>query len=248
MGTSEHTLTFTKSRYVSTTSEKDLGGQVTDEYQLSGTWRATDTTVTRTWYNWDEENDRRVNEPTRLAKNYLFADAGGDLLIKPWIWDDPTDDYWRYTRVTNPIQNLLTGTWEWDCQECDPHERVTIIFSDDNSYTRRWVSTSDTSVSAFRQEGSYNHDVENGFILLMPSAVTSTENGEPVEVTKETEERFVGQTLRLAYAPTERPDVIAVSPYVIEQDWNPTTRMREDDSNYPYGDYHRLMKRLDRTN
>ena len=249
-GTSVVTLTFTKSRAIQVTLEKDAAGREIDRGIDSYTWNATDTTVTRTRYAWDDENDRRMKEPTRLAKNYSFAD-GDTLFINPWRWSDPTDAYWNHTRVDAPIQDLLSGTWVWDCPDCDWADRVTISFSG-NLFTRTWAGTDDGKSLRTRMEGSYNHDVENGFILLTISTRTYTENGVPV-AGGETE--WVGHTLRMAYAPTERTDIIAVSPYVREQKWNQTTRTWDylssdvnDDDFEPYGDYHRLYKRLSQTN
>ena len=245
------TLTFTKSRAIMTASIRDSGREF-DRWREQDTWSATDTTVTRTWYAWDEENDRRMNEPTNFVKKYSFADEGDTLFLHPWLSDDDPTRYWRYTRVNNPIQDLLTSTWESYYERPDGKNwRYTISFSD-NSFTWSDVTTEGESVAQYLLEGSYVHDVENGFILVMITAFTYTQDGvqgEPPE-----REGFVGHTLRWAYAPTERPDIIAVSPYWREQKWNQATRTWEDRRDLsnrdfvPYGEYDQRYTRMDRTN
>ena len=93
--------------------------------------------------------------------------------------------------------------------------------------------------------GPYVHDVENGFILVTISAFTWEVDGEPVEFPDGRE--YVGHTLRWAYAPTERPDKIAVES--LRQRWNQTTRMWEDLVDVPYDHYYsNRYVRMDRTN
>ena len=251
-GTHVYTLTFTKSRTIAVASVRDAAGREFDRWREVGTWSATANTVTRTWYG-DDENDRRMSEPTHLAKNYAFADEGNVLLINPWFWTTATDGYWYNTRVKTPIQDLLTGTWEESRDLSDRNWRETITLSPDNSFTWRSVTTRGDIVRTELLEGPYVHDAENGFILVTITAVTYTRNGVPFEP-EAGEGEFVGHTLRWAYAPTERADIIAVSSYWEEQKWNPTTRMWDDRSDLtgddfvPYGNYDRRYKRIDRTN
>ena len=187
-----------------------------------------------------------MNDRSRLAKNYVFADEGNVLFINPWFYTDGTDTYWPYTRVATPIQDLFTGAWErYEEREDGTVRRYTISFSG-GLFTYRNVRTEGESVRVFQLEGPYEHDAENGFILVTISAYTNTEDGAPREG-DEWAAAFVGHTLRWAYAPTERPDQIAVSAHGREQTWNPTTRMWEDNLREleAYGE---LYKRLDQTN
>ena len=180
-----------------------------------------------------------MNDRSRLAKNYVFADEGNVLFINPWFYTDGTDTYWPYTRVATPIQDLFTGTWE--CSEYEDETinlRRTIRFSG-NSFTYSDVRTEGESVQLFQLEGPYEHDVENGFILVTIS--DHTEDGAPRE-----DSRYVGHTLRWAYAPTERPDQITVLNFSDDQVWNETTRRWEDLGELE--SYYELYKRLDQTN
>ena len=228
-GTHVYTLTFTKSRAIATASIRNLAGRECDRWDTAGTWSATDTSVVR----------GRLNEPS-ITKNYAFADEGNVLFVNPWFWDHATEAYWPYTRIATPIQDLLTGTWESEHTSDDGTVtwRRSMSFSG-NSFTYR--SGDPEGESSTQLEGPYRHDVENGFIMVTISTVTKTEDGKPVEP----EEAFVGHTLRWAYAPTERPDMIAVSPYFNEQAWNPNTRTWEDDVEFSYWEEYERPDRAD---
>ena len=245
-----YTLTFTKSRAIWLTSVRDTSGREIDRWNEADTWSATDTTVTRTRHDWDDENRRFHERSDHVAKNYAFADEGKTLLIHVWNDERPTTHYWRYTRVETPIQDLFTGAWEFYDERDDGtvNWRLTISFSG-GSFTYRNVRTEGESVRVVQLEGPYEHDVENGFILVTISAYTRTVDGAPSEDSDEESARHVGHTLRWAYAPTERPDQIAVSLYGSEQTWNQSTRMwdyRNDVSGgrfLPSGNYNVLFKR-----
>ena len=126
------TLTFTKSRFVEFHVRRGSDGNITEYWRETGTWIATDDIVTKTYFEWDEQNRQRYADATMVDKNYAWGDEARDVLfIHSWESNGEEDRYQRGTRIKDPITYPLTGVWKgdylWDKTD---RQRWTYTFGD----------------------------------------------------------------------------------------------------------------------
>ena len=114
-GTFTDTLTFTKSRYILQRSHYMTGSAtVYDSWTSSGTWKSTDSTVTRIWMHDNDDNDDTPAVLTRVSKTYLWIEDRSILCLQHWADDrenlgDANCELHR--RVASPPPTSLLGTW-----------------------------------------------------------------------------------------------------------------------------------------
>ena len=169
-----------------------------------------------------------------MVKDFLWGD--GDtrnvLVVQTWESDDPGERYTKYTRVADPASLSTPGTWTHernDELDDDGHliqERWTIVV-DDDSFTYNYVQNGGRY--EFEITGSWTHDTENKFALVLVEELMST--------SERPRDYWVGQTLRFAYAPTSAPNAVRISTFWDEQSFNAVTTRWEDREDRPYGDY-----------
>ena len=98
VGSATAVLTFTDSRYVRYVLEENSDGTFIDDWTESGTWDATDAMITRTWVDWDGDNNRWHTETTSVTKVYTWTEGGKVLFMEPWGNEEKTDAFARYTK------------------------------------------------------------------------------------------------------------------------------------------------------
>ena len=240
------TLTFTTSRFI-LFNILSRGGVAIDDWSESGTWTSTDTTVTKIYHNWIDELDARSEEPIEVVKEYYWGDAERNTLLVPhWEWDDPATSFERYTRLEDPIPGGLTGTWihhgTWDHGELgEVQQTLTFTITTDTFTEVDRNVYPDSDIETNTRFGNLTIDQENQFLKVAVTSASLERNGEPDEDFDDTES--VGHELRYGYAASGQPDKLSVSMRWEEQDWNDETMMYENDEEWPYGNYWRLLTR-----
>ena len=211
------TLTFTPERFIEFNVLRGADGTITGRWRETGTWTATEDTVTKTSYRWDDENERRFDETTSVDKHYAWGDEAREVLfVHPWGSDDNEDRYERGTRVKDPIPYPLTGTWTgfryWDVDRKD----WTFTFGD--SFTERF----DNGEAMFTLTGKWQTlDEENLFFFVTAESASLVIDGVANEDFDPSE--YVGHELRYAFAPTGLADTILLSPFGIERKYDDAT-------------------------
>ena len=113
VGTIVETLTFTTSRFIMYRSYYRPDGSLDGRDWESGTWAASDDTVTKTWYV-NDDDDRDTPDVLRsLDKDYVWADEARDVLfLHVWRrWSD-SQNFDRYERVQNVSPSSVVGVWQ----------------------------------------------------------------------------------------------------------------------------------------
>ena len=216
------TLTFTSAaRFIEFYVVRRLDGSIEDRWRETGTWTTTQDTVTKTYYEWDEENDRRFEQPTAVNKHYTWGDEAREVLfIHPWGSNDDERHYVRGTRVEDPIPYPLTGTWTgfpyWDV------DRKPLTFTFGDAFTERY----DDGEETFALAGEWRLDEDNLYFFVTVENASATIDGVAVEDFDPT--RFVGHELRYAFAPTGLANTILLSPFRIERSYDAVTSMWVD--------------------
>ena len=219
------TLTFTSAgRFIEFYVVRRLDGSIEDRWRETGTWTATQGTVTKTLYEWDDENDRRFEEPTTINKHYTWGDDSGEVLfIHPWGATIDEHYFVRGIRVEDPIPYPLTGTWTgfryWDVDQ----RPWTFTFGD--TFTEHY----DDGEETFTLTGEWRLDEENLYFFVTVENASDTRGGVAAEDFDAT--RFVEHELRYAFAPTGLDNTILLSPFGIERSYDVVTSMwvdRED--------------------
>ena len=208
------TLTFTKSRYIRIHSVYRSDGSLDGSWSNSGTWTATDDTITRTWYHDDVL--------TSLDRDYVFPDETRNTLLVH-AWDSSADEtrFVRYERV--PVSpSAVVGTWQGVVVGDDGRVTRTFSIGADGafSYVEEWTDTKEEwTDGTFRLDAQWQLDEGEYFLYLTdPRGTFTPTGGAPEEI-----EDLPGADHRVAFAPTsEWPDRIFVSPF-----WNETEGYRE---------------------
>ena len=218
VGSETRTLTFTPERFIEFNVARETDGTITDRWRETGTWTATEDTVSKTYYRWDDQNERRFDETTTTDKNYVWGDEAREVLfVHPWGSDDDESHYDRGTRVNDPIPYPLTGTWTgfryWDVAQRD----WTFTFGD--SFTESF----DNGARMFTLTGQWRLDEENLFFFVTVESASDVIDGVANEDFDPS--KFVGHELRYAYAPSGLANTILLSPFGVEREYDDATSM-----------------------
>ncbi len=113
VGTVVETLTFTTSRFIMYRSYYRPDGSFDGWHWESGTWAASDDTVTKTWYV-DDDDDHETPEVLRsLDKDYVWVDEARDvLLLHEWRRWSASETFDRYERVKSVSPSSVVGVWQ----------------------------------------------------------------------------------------------------------------------------------------
>ena len=220
------TLTFTKERYILYRAHYLHDGTFDHSWEPSGTWTPTGSnTVTRTWLHNHDDNDDTPERLTSISKNYVWGDESHELLLMHH-WEDDEErtgyDYNLYRRVSNPLPSPLgvwRGTQEWD----EGPVEFTMTVNVDGTFRFEIEEPEGTATLTAR----WDLDEDNYYLNLTDVFHTWTPLGEPSEPAEP------DPATRFAYAPTDRPDEMAVSFHWEER--NPV--------DHPYGAYWRKLER-----
>ena len=236
VGTETTILTFTSTRYIRYTVEEKSDGTFLDDDVESGTWRATDTVITRTWVGWDEENVRWDTDSTSVAKQYTWAESGDVLFVEPWGAEEETDVFARHVKVDIPDPYPFAGSWNRVFRDMYSSRVLTQTFTFNDTFTFAEQDTNDddepTTVGTLT--GTWRIGPDN-FIFVTVETASGGNEGFGAQRFRQ------GQTLRLGYAPTNEIGKIQISPYWREQmfdsgqlDWVDPTRLDRMYGNYWY--------------
>ncbi len=183
--------------------DADTGARI-DDWQESGGWSATDTTITRTWLDDHDGDDETPAIRREQVKAYYWQEERQAVFLAPgWSADAGAAPH-RYTRVADPLAALIGTTWNWRRNEGSYSLAGTLTFNADGTFVAESVRPDDTH----RVEGAYTWDAEA--LALVPSDMTLTitpaDGGAP-----STESFAPDGPFRWAVAPTDTPTAIIVS-------------------------------------
>ena len=212
------TLTFTPERFIEFNVRRGTDGTIIDRWRETGTWTATQDTVTKTYYQWDDQNGRRFEEPISVDKHYAWGDEAREVLfVHPWGSDDREHHFERGTRVNDPIPYPLTGAWTgspyWDVDG----KYWTFTFGD--SFTEHY----DDGEFIFTLTGKWRLDEENMFFFVTVESASLMIDGVADEDFDAS--RYEGHELRYAYAPTGLANTILLAPFGGELRYDDATSM-----------------------
>ena len=241
------TLTFTQSRWIWHSTGVD--------YQQSGGWSISGSTLTKRWYDWDTQSLRSVAKQFRLD--------GAALVIDPWDWGGPVEgsvDQERYMKVENPLPASMIGSWaapRYENIDGIPTftETWRFILRADDTVTLEVVPEPEFVVIPFAGadpnppqcfHGTLTIDRSELFITFTDTTSNIREHHGATNV-----KVFDDKTWRNAYAPTDRQDVIVMSTWWGEQLWPGEDLPEEeqiaavwrDNPRAPYGFYGSAMTR-----
>lgn len=229
LGTFADALTFTNSRYIFARMHYRTDGSFDHAWAPSGTWAATDDTITRTWYHNHDDDDETPEVLTSFDKEYLFADdAHTVLFVHYWESDHIEDRFMRLDRMSNVSPLAVVGVWKFFREEDDGTEVFTISVDADGTFSYSHESTGGT----WTMTAEWHLDEAEYFLNLTDARATWTETGEAPEPA-----RLPGAD-RFAFAPTtEWPNSIVVSPF-----WHETLGY-DHDRDLETGDYWMQLQR-----
>jgi hypothetical protein len=240
-GPRRYMLVFTKNRWIAHFAHfrADETFDEEESYTQSGTWTATDTEITRTWY--DDDTLRS------LTKEYSWVnDQRTALLLKNWEVERTFEDvhYWLYTKSAPEAD--LTGTWRYERWE--EHEE------DDGNFWREFRTwtleiTGDVLTYIFTEQleedfgtdkmgvwiltGTLEQDTEE--MVLWQTVTSVSLNGEPQQPPS-----LIGQRLRWGYL--QVGNALIISPFWDELSYDDALGWM-DNPDVPFGDYWlRLVK------
>ena len=216
-------LTFIGDRAIAVETIQDQHGDTLWSWSYASGWEATDTTVTRLWFE-DVTYDDDDYEPVhgRVEKAYYWGnDERNVLLMDAWEWTDATSTILRYERVPDAMPELV-GRWT----STGLNEGRTLTVGADGSVVFDMpgyrVEDDGTEVDVtLRLAGTGAFDPDTGFLTLtdatwssLNAADGSDDHSHPLE-----------DGTRLAVAP-------AVDGIVLSDFWHETTG-----EGSPYGEY-----------
>ena len=246
------TLTFTPDRAIlDTTIEVD--GMLENQWFGQSAWSERNGVVTRTWYEWDPEERRFLEEPLVLDKEYYWGNSERtELLMNEWSDDEPTDNFVWYTRVQDAVPHSLVGTWLFKASErvtMDDEGLDRLSLNADGTFEQRSTRTTkldgETVVRVSTYSGNWEHDPQSYSMWLTGVDYTVIVNEEPDEDAQRVlREIYVGHRLRARYAATDVQSVLRLSWIELEQQWNRETMGWEPNERFPLGNYHLFMTRI----
>ena len=241
VGKSKLTLTFTENRYIRVETPR-IGDEVVDYGHSSGTWKATESSVTKTFAERSRDDDGNVAiEEFSFDKEYAWG-AGGELFVIEWEGDpDPGEtqspEVERYTRVESPLPPLA-GTWVFEFEEEHDGERRTdrhtMTIGDTFAYTFR--GEEDGTIYTWSFGGSWRHEEATAFLYVDSQSVTYSDTYDS-DAAEWFDSRFDGQEVRIAYAPSGVADTMVVSLFWGEVQFDVDTDTWTDNETSPYGRY-----------
>ena len=187
----------------------------------SGTWEATDSTLTKIRNEDHDDDDATPRVDMSVAKDYYLHGKTGNVLYMHDFGDaEPTTVFRRYERVENPLpSSSLAGVWTTSTDE-DGFTRRIIINVDG---TLRLVDSATINGEEHEAiiDAKWTLDADNYYLNLTDA---TRSDGEPAMAD------------RIAFAPTDKsPNEMAVSFY-----WNET---KTNEYYEKYGDYWMLFHR-----
>ena len=237
IGTYTDTLTFTKSRYIHHRPHYRTGNASVDyEWARSGAWEYTDTHLTRTWMHNDDDDDESPDVLTSVKKSYLWNDDRTILCVQHWedsreqLSSSPQCD--RHERVTSPPPTFLFGVW----RGTDDHNHDWSIVLNPTRFSATIERAED---DIFTLTGTYTIVQEELFILV--TVDDALHNGE--SILDADKHWWKGQVSRWAFAPTDSPTKIVVSPHWEEHEWLDQEQKWVDHPEFPHGDYRLTMEK-----
>ena len=201
VGTIVETLTFTTSRFIMYRAHYPTGSSLGGGWRESGTWTASDDTVTKTWYV-DDDDDRNTPDVLRsLDKDYVWADEARDVLfLHVWhLWSaSQVPHFFRYERVKSVSPSSVVGVW----QNSDLYENWDFTLKVDADGTLLFdVSEPD---GVWKVTAKWQLDEDEYYLNLSDASATWTPTG-GVPRPRTIASRF-------AFAPTDQwPDEMLVS-------------------------------------
>ena len=207
LGTFVDTLTFTDTRYIQARFHYLHDGTIDHTWKTSGGWSETDAnTLTRVWE--DDHDDRGDTPPVVMSvpKRYLWGDDARNLLLMHhWAGDEERTHLVLevHERVANPLPSGLTGVWEFTDEWDQGPVVIEMTIGTDGTFTwelRETHGTERITATWALDEGTYFQDFRGASATWTPQGGTV----EPVEDFKAD---------RIAFAPTDSPDLIIVSPH-----------------------------------
>lgn len=211
------TLTFTDNRYILARAHYLSDGTLDHVWKTSGGWSAAaEGTVIREW----EDDDA----PMSVPKHYVWGSDERSVLFMHH-WTDPNEQpagvgLERYEWVPNPLASL-TGVW----QATDEWDQGPVVFEmtigADGTLTWEQREAHGTE----RITATWTLDERTYFLQFQGASSTWTPPGGMPEPSTEDLKAD-----RIAFAPTDSPDLIIVSPH-----WHETASNVEDYRRY--GDY-----------
>ena len=229
-------LTFTKSRYILHRTHYFLGDPVPESvWVLSGTWEATDTTITRIWLDDHDDNDETPEIERRVRKHYLWSEGRDVLCMQHWgddreVLDEPVCD--RYERMPNPAPADLLGTWKSDVLDEMWQWTIEITPTEFNATVENLYP--DEGEDSFTLIGTYEVVPEELFLIV--TVKDALEDGVSV-LTNPDHPWEAGAWSRWAFAPTAIPNRLAVSHHWAETNPDSDGKGFVEGDDLPYGGY-----------
>ncbi len=196
------TLTFTSGRYVLARSYYFLDGTLDHVWNPSGGWStAAEGTVIREWE--DEEDGSSMS----VRKHYVWgSDDHSVLFMHEWQDDHETPadvGLERYDWIPNPVPTL-TGVW----QATDEWDQGPVLFEMTIGADGTFIGEVREAHGTERFTATWTLDDGNYFLDFQGASSTWTPLGGTAE---EPGEEFKAD--RIAFAPTDSPDLLIVSWY-----------------------------------
>ena len=198
-------LTFTAAGRAVLYNGRYVNGEISEQFTESAGWSATDSTVTHTTYDDDDDETPAVRRD--LVKHYRWD--GETLLMNQW-GDSGADPavFHTYTRVADPLVGLIGPAWEWRRNEGARTASSTLTLNADGTFAHTRTVVGDSTV--WTLAGSYRWDPE-ALAAVAGDDLTLTEQpagGEP-QTNPWTPNV---DPYQYSFAPTDDPDVVVVSP------------------------------------
>ena len=205
VGTVVETLTFTASRFIMQRSHYRTDGSFDHSWPNSGTWAATDDTITRTWYHDHDDDEETPEVLTSTDKAYAISDeARNTLFVHYWDTTDVLTDFVRYDRVLNVSPDAVVGVWkDYDMEDDTVIRTRTISVNADGTFSYLL----DGVDGLFEVTAQWQLDEAEYFLNLTDERATFAPTGEAPEHLDE-----FARAGRFAFAPTDEwPDRMVVS-------------------------------------
>ena len=236
IGTLVDVLTFTKSRYILYRSHYLMDGTFEYEWANSGTWEPTAQVITKIYYDNHDDDDDTPEVLRRLNKKYRWAEGRAELFLQHWDWGDPDAPYEVYKRVAVPADLApVDGTWK-GADDDDDGNGFTMTTTADGSFTIA-VSVAESQAGrrgTWTATGKWTLDEAEYFLNLTELVREWTPAAGEESLPQDQPQTWNNGIGRIAYAPTDQPSQIVVSPI-----WQEREPDIGEEANF--GDYWLLM-------
>lgn len=198
-------LTLTSDRAVTFNVEYDAAsGDQLGWWWSTGTWSATDDTVTRTWRDDHDDDDETPEVMREVTRPYHWGEGRQSVFMDWWNSDDPESDNLNiYKRRRAPD---VVGTWVWRRNPGARTQSATLTINADGTFQFARV---DGEMAYHVGAGDYVYDAETQAATLSNMTLSVTPDGGETTTTE-----FVPDVdpYRYVFAATDDPDVIMLSP------------------------------------